>query len=158
MSYYHTLIKTKNDNSWVCVFIDLSRSELIKRFVNPYKLGKQIFWDGNITSTVEFKKVKIIRSERPHSEELNILQKKSHEGIEEFNLSGSGAVIISAGYGYNRADIRSSGVDVTSEFIKFGPGTGTAVSTSLKFLSHPWVVRIFAGLAFLIVAAYLGLK
>ncbi|MGL6001920.1 MAG: hypothetical protein ACRCZ4_07465, partial [Plesiomonas sp.] len=122
------------------------------------KLGRELFYNGNLLSTKGLKKIKIVETANIHEEELKILQEESHKNIEEINRSNHGMVILSMGYGYDESDIVSSGRDVTLEHINCAPGSGTLTSHLLEFLKHPWIVRIFAGIIFLAVAAYIGLR
>lgn len=158
MSYLHVTIKTKTSNSWVCIFKDLSVSELKKSLVKPYRLGKSIYYDGNILSPNEITQVKITETEKPHEEELNVVQEESYREVQEFNRTSSSVVLVSAGHGYSDYEINECGKDVTNLYISSGPGVGTPLTAFAEFIKHPWVVRIIGGLVFVAVAAYLGLK
>ena len=158
MSYLHVTIKTKTSGGWLCIFKDLSVSELKKKLVKPYKLGKSIFYDGNILSPTEITRVKITETERSHEEELKIVQEDSYREVQEFNRTCSSAVLISAGHGYSDYEINECGTEVTGLYISSGPGFGTPITAIAEFIKHPWVVRVVGGLVFAAVAAYLGLK
>lgn len=158
MSYFHVTVKTKNSNSWLCIFKDLSGSDLKKKLVKPYRLGKSIYYDGNILSTYEISQIKINETEKPHKEELEIVQDESFREIQEFNRSSSSVTLISPGYGFNDYEINECGTEVTNKYISSGPGTGTPLTAVADFIKHPWVVRVIGGLVFVAVTAYLGLK
>ncbi|MCD9465755.1 MULTISPECIES: hypothetical protein [Photobacterium] len=158
MSYLHVTIKTKSSNGWLCIFKDLSVSDLKKNLVRPYKLGNSIYYDGNILSSNEITQVKITETENSHEAELKVVQDESFRGVQEFNRASSSIVFISAGHGYSDYEINKCGKDVTGSYISSGPEEGTPLTMLAEFIKHPWVVRIVGGLVFLVVAAYLGLK
>ncbi len=158
MSYLHVTIKTKSCDSWLCIFKDLTASDLKKRLVKPYRIGKSIYYDGNILSPNEITQIKINETEKPHESELNIVQEESYKETQEFNRTSSSVVLISAGHGYNDYEINECGKDVTSSYISTGPGVGTPFTAAAEFIKHPWVVRVVGGLVFVAVAAYLGFK
>jgi len=158
MSYLHVTIKTKSSDGWLCIFKDLSVSDLKRNLVKPYKLGQSIYYDGNILSPSEIKQVKITETESPHEDELKVVQEESYREVQEFNRTNSSVVLISAGYGYSDYEINECGKDVTNSYISSGPGVGTPFTAIAEFIKHPWVVRVVGGLVFVAVAAYLGLK
>jgi hypothetical protein len=158
MSYLHVTIKTKSSNDWICIFTDLSKADLKKNLVRPYRLGKSIFYDGNILSSNEISKIKIIETEKSHEEELKTVQDESYRQVQESNRSSSAVFLMSIGHGYRDYEINECGKDITNKYISTGPGTGTVLTAIAKFIRHPWVVRVVAGLVFVAAAAYLGLK
>lgn len=158
MSYLHVTIKTKGSDGWLCIFKDLSVSELKRNLVKPYRLGKSIYFDGKILSPIEITQVRITETESPHEEELKVVQEDSYREVQEFNRTSSSVVLISAGYGYSDHEINECGKDVTNSYISSGPGAGTPLTAVAEFIKHPWVVRVVGGLVFVAVAAYLGLK
>tara|TARA_B110000238_G_C15835911_1_gene314789 strand:+ start:18 stop:494 length:477 start_codon:yes stop_codon:yes gene_type:complete len=158
MSYLHVTIKTNNSNDWICVFKDLSESDLKKSLVTPYKLGKAIYYDGNILAPNEISQIKINKTEKAHSVELKIVQHKSQRDIQESNNSSAGITLISLGHGYHDHEINECGSEVTNKYISTGPGSGTFSSYVGDVIKHPWVVRVVGGLVFIAVATYFGLK
>lgn len=158
MSYFHVVVKIKANQEPLCIFKDLSKSELQKCFVKPYKLGKNLFYDGHILPTTELSKIKIISTLKRHKEELKVVQEESYKKVQEFNNSDSGATLVSPGYGYDDYEIEDCGTEVTKDFIESAPGEGTFSSKSSEFIRHPWVVRVFAGMLFTLAIIYFGLK
>lgn len=158
MSHIHVLVKTKKTDDWVCVFKDLSVSQLRKKVVKPYKLGKSIFHDGNILLSTDISQIKIVGTERSHSDELKFLREDHERKVSEFNRSSSGITFISLGRGRKDYEIKDCGQEVTSSYISSGPGTGTFLSVLSDFIKHPLVVRIPAGLVLMAIAAYLGFR
>lgn len=158
MSYFHVTIKKKGSDGWLCVFKDLSASDLKKRLVKPYRLGKSIFYDGNILSPSDITQVKITETKMSHDEELMVVQDESYKKVQEFNRTSSSVVLVSAGHGYSDYEINECGSDVTESYISSGPGIGTLGTALADFIKHPWVVRVVGGLVFVAVVAYLGLK
>lgn len=158
MSYFHVTIKTKKSNNWLCIFKDLSSSDLKKNLVKPYRLGKAIYYEGNILSPSDITQVKITETESPHEIELKLIQEESYREIQEFNKTSPDLKFISPGYGYNDDDINECGKDVTHSYISSGPGTGTPFTILSEFIKHPWIVRIVGGLVFCIIATYFGIK
>lgn len=158
MSYFHVTIKTKTSDDWLCIFKDLSASDLKRKLIKPYRLGKSIFYDGKILPPIEITQIKIIETEKTHDEELKIVQEESFKEVKEFNRTNSSVVLISAGRGYSDYEINECGTEVTNSYISSGPGIGTPLSKVAEFIKHPWIVRIAGGLVFIVIAAYLGLK
>lgn len=158
MSYLHVTIKTKSSDGWLCIFKDLSVSGLKNKLVKPFRLGKSIYYDGNILSPTEITQVKITETDRPHEKELEVVQEESYREVQEFNRTSPSVVLISAGHGYSDYEINECGKDVTNSYISSGPGVGTPFTAIGEFIKHPWVVRVVGGLVFVAVAAYLGLK
>ena len=158
MSYLHVTLKTKSSDGWLCIFKDLSASELKRSLVKPYRLGKSIYYDGNVLPPSEITQVKITETESPHEEELKVVQEESYREVQDFNRTSSGVVFVSAGHGYSDYEINECGKDVTNSYISSGPGVGTPITAAAEFIKHPWVVRVVGGLVFVAVAAYLGLQ
>jgi hypothetical protein len=158
MSYLHVTVKIKSSDGWFCIFKDLPESDLKKKFVKPYRLGKSIYYDGNILSPNEITQIKINETEKPQEDELKVVQEESYKEVQEFNRASSSAVWISAGHGYSDYEINECGKDVTNSYISTGPGVGTTLTVIGEFIKHPWVVRVVAGVVFVAVAAYLGFK
>ena len=158
MSYIHVTIKSKSSDNWLCIFKDLSVSDLKKKLVKPYRLGKSIYYDGNILSPSEITQIKINETEKLHEDELKFVQEESYKNVQEFNRTSSSVTLISAGYGYSDYEINECGKDVTNLYISTGPGVGTLFTATAEFIKHPWVVRVIGGLVFVTVATYMGLK
>lgn len=158
MSYLHVTIKEKGSEGWLCIFKDLSVSDLKKKLVKPYRLGKSIFFDGNILSPSDITQLKITETSMPHDKELEVVQEESYKEVQEFNRTSSSVVLISAGHGYSDYEINECGADVTESYISSGPGIGTPITVLADFIKHPWVVRVVGGLVFVAVVGYLGLK
>ena len=158
MSYLHVTVKKKGSDDWICIFTDLSDTQLRKKLVRPYRLGRAIYYDGNILSPSDISKIRVNETESPHEEELKSVQEESFRQVQEFNRSNSGVTLVSAGHGYNDYEINECGTDVTHKYIAGGPGTGTLGTLVSDFIKHPWVVRIVGGLIFVAVAAFLGFR
>lgn len=158
MSYLHVTIKTKSSDDWLCIFKDLSISDLKINLVKPYRLGKSIFYGGNILSPSEITQVKITETKQSHEEELKLLQEESYRKVQEYNRTSSSTILISAGCGYSDYEINDCGKDVTNLYITSGPGVGTPITAIAEFIKHPLVVYVFGGLMVLALTAYFGLK
>jgi len=158
MDYLHVVIQTKNDSQSFCIFKDLSENELRKKFINPYKLGKKLFYSGRIMPVEELSKVIIVSTAKTLEQELDILLKKSNELIEESNNSYSGISIMLPIPCYPSHEIQQCGTQVTEKYINEAPGEGTFLSKSAELIKHPWIVRIFAGLSFMLILIYFGIK
>lgn len=141
MTYLHVTIKKKS-NSWLCVFKSLSKSDLKKKFVKPYKLGEAIYYDGNILLPSEITQVKITKTEKSHNEELEVVQEESYKKVQDFNRTNQSITLISAGHGYNDYEINECGKNVTREYISSGPGVGTSFTKIAEFIKHPLVICI----------------
>ena len=154
MSYLHVTIKTKNSNCWLCIFKDLSVSELNRNLIKPYRLGKDIYYDGKILSPNDITQVRIIKTECEHEKELKVLQEESYKKVQEFNCINQSLVRISAGDGYSDSEINKCGKDLTNSYISSGPGVGTSFTAVAEFIKHPWVVRVVGGLVLFALIRY----
>nr|VFK51223.1 MAG: hypothetical protein BECKTUN1418E_GA0071001_100541 [Candidatus Kentron sp. TUN]VFK57477.1 MAG: hypothetical protein BECKTUN1418F_GA0071002_11177 [Candidatus Kentron sp. TUN] len=142
MNYYHVVIQKKLDNKWVCVFKDLSETELKKCFVIPYKTGKDIFYDGKILFLSEIAEIKIILTGSCHRDELEVAQKELDENVKYMNESG---IPVLPSF-LCEDGIKNLGEDITVRYLSEGPGTGTLSSKVFGSIKHPLVVRIFSKL------------
>jgi hypothetical protein len=138
MPYYHVLLRLHDEPSVRCVFADLSKKELQRRFVAPYRRGKDLLCGNEIVAVSRIKTVDIIRTADTSATELTRIQEKSRAENEQLNRSSSGFVILDLGRGYQMADISEAGEPVTSEFIHHPPGRGDWWTVAVTVLTHGW--------------------
>lgn len=153
MSYLHVLVQKKGDNNWICIFKDLQENDLNKQFIKPYKLGRSLFYDGNILAVNDITNICIIRSDNNHEQELKILQEENDRKNDE-----PGQMAVFLGIGWEDYEIKDCGVNVTTDYLKEAPGLGTVGSQISEFIKHPWVVRVLGGFILLLVATYFKLR
>lgn len=141
MSYFHVVAYFEDAPQKLrCLFDDLSEQELRDRFVKPYRKGKDVLSDSEIVKLASVHKVQIVRTNRVSEAERKDLRENSSREIDEMNRRG-GPVIVSAGRGYEKADIVEVGDDVTSEYIGGPPGYQEA-SRIRRLMYNPWVLAI----------------
>ncbi len=156
--YYHVVIKRKSKNNFECIFKDLLENDLKISMIKPYKLGKDLYYDGNILSVNDLQKITILSSIDSLKDTLKVVQDKSYAKIQKMNRESSGFYNMSKGRGYNDYEIKDYATDVTEKFLSEAPGSGTLSSNLLNFIKHPMVVRIIGGLLFLLLVIYFGIK
>lgn len=150
MDLYHVVVEIHGEKKPILVFGDLSKSELRKRFLKPYSLGKSVLKKNQVVDLSKVVAVYIRMTKASMTDELEGLKAKSKAEIDELNR-GSGIVFVGFGRGYAGEDISECGVDVTDEFIKTPPGQGTTFSKLIELLHNPWALRIGGGIILIIV-------
>jgi len=155
MDLYHVVVEIHGEKKPLFLFGDLSKSDLRKRFLNPYYLGKPVLKKNQVVDLSRVVSVQIRMTKSSASSELEDLKAKSKAEIDELNR-GSGMVFIGFGRGYADEDIVECGTDVTAEFVKAPPGQGTAVSKLVGFLHNPWVLRVGGGIVLIVVGFLLA--
>ena len=136
MHYFHVIIKQKESNSLECIFKDISEEELNKKFVNPYKLCKDLYYDGRILPIREISNITIIKStETAESmEHMNLKEIEKKTDDLEFIVKCIGIC----------ATITHYGKKVTNNYLSTAPCQGTLVSDFLDKIKHPVLVRIIS--------------
>lgn len=156
MPYFHVLVAFRDaPNKIKCIYSDLSGSDLESKFLKPYRAGRSTLSGSEIIDITSIVSTQIIETARIMELELNDIQKKSWEEIEDFNRQSNSVTLVSIGRGHEPEDIVEGGADVTSKFITAPPGQQASSSLSM-ILNHPWVVAILGGLVVAGVAAWLG--
>jgi hypothetical protein len=77
MTYLHVTIRKKNSDDWVCIFSDLTVSDLKKKLIKPYRLGKLIYYDGNILPPNDISQIKINETVSMGSDSIDFRQTKN---------------------------------------------------------------------------------
>lgn len=136
MSYFHVLADSGGGEDEI--LSDLTKDDLIRRFVAPYERGEAVFVDGKVIQTSNLCSVAIIETQRNAEVERDAINAKSCKEIDEFNRDSS-VFLISVGRGYAPGDIREAGVDTTALFLNGPPGyarnrpsTPTATKAAIK--------------------------
>jgi class 3 adenylate cyclase len=121
MKFHVLAARRRKEERFECIFKDLTEAELRERFVVPYEQGQNLFSAGKIVRLQNIASIKIIATRKPIGEELQRLQEKTFQAVEESNRDGSGVLIFPPVCG--EEDIGSAGSDVTSEFVSGPLGT-----------------------------------
>ena len=139
MAYYHVLLSFhETSENPRCVLADLSEEELRKRFVTPYRRGKDVLCGNEVVDVSRISKVTIVCTADTSTNELKRIQEKSRRETEEFNRTARGVKLVDLGRGHNLEDIGEAGVDVTSTYISGPPGYGDTSSVVTAVVNHPW--------------------
>lgn len=155
MKLYHVVVEIHGEKKPLFLFGDLSESDLRKRFLNPYYLGKPVLKKNQIVDLSRVASVHIRMTKSSAISELEDLKAKSKAEIDELNR-GSGMVFIGFGRGYADEDIVECGIDVTAKFINAPPGQGTGLSKFAGVLHNPWVLRVGGGTVLIIIGFLLA--
>ncbi len=142
---YHVIIYCKSSHLPE-VKLDLTRSQLKKRFLEPYRLGNPITIKGKTISQHDFERIEITHTEKTSKELVQIIEaQKKNEGKK-----GIISPVFSDDY-----RIATSGTDLTDQFITGPPGSkrirrGKAFGTKPKeriqaFLSYSTKDKHVAG-------------
>ncbi|WP_297187283.1 nucleotide-binding protein [uncultured Porticoccus sp.] len=109
--FYHVRIKPKSDKRYGENKTDLTREQLIARYVEPYEQGKAILINGKTVEPDDIERIRISRSERTIESYIPAIR------AEEMNSS----VAFIGGPSYTHTAV-SQADDVTDEFIEGPPG------------------------------------
>tara|TARA_R110000850_G_scaffold276394_1_gene418362 strand:+ start:2215 stop:2685 length:471 start_codon:yes stop_codon:yes gene_type:complete len=125
------------------LFKDLTRRELVKRFIKPYEKGGDFLSDNHDIIPLSFlRTIEIIRTEYPSKIEQDELRRKEREEIERLHGPDSGYVYDSAGDPTYR-DLNKVGENVNHIFLKGQPGyKARRWEPSLKAIA--WVSGVVA--------------
>lgn len=157
MQYFHVILSFKDaPNNERCVYENLSENDLKKLFLKPYQQGTNLLSDKEVLNIFEIKKVTIIKTDGKSEIELKEIQEKSWKEVEEFNRTSNSVVRISAGRGYDSADIVEAGQDVTAQYIFGPPGQGSTINIVAGIINHPWISAIGTGLIVAAIVGWLG--
>lgn len=116
MAFLHVVIERAEDNKPLFLFGDLTKAELKKRFLRPYKLAKPVLKENRVVDLAGVTGVHIIETDKPLDAALKQLQVESNERIDRFNREAGGVFIVSAGSGWVNEDVVHCGEDVTAKF------------------------------------------
>jgi predicted nucleotide-binding protein len=109
--FYHVRIKPKSDKRYGENKTDLTREQLIARYVEPYEQGKAILINGKTVEPDDIERIRISRSERTIESYIPAIR------AEDMNSS----VAFIGGPSYTHTAV-SQADDVTDEFIEGPPG------------------------------------
>jgi predicted nucleotide-binding protein len=109
--FYHVIIKPKSDNWYGEYKTDLTREQLVARYIEPYEQGKAILINGKTVTPDDIERITFHRSEKTIESYISAVR------AEEMNSS----VAFIGGLSYTHTAINRS-EDVTDEFIAGPPG------------------------------------
>ena len=112
MPYYHVRITPKSDPSRDEVRVDITREELMERFVLPYRQGLPLVISGRTIPSADVLRIRINASERD-SEQLSAVIRAEDRASPVIAIGG-------ASIQWRAADM---GEDLTDEFITGPPGS-----------------------------------
>lgn len=109
--YYHVIVKPKSDKRYGEYKTDLTREQLLSRYVEPYEQGNPILINGKTVNPDDIERIKFHQSEKTIESYVPAIK------AEERNSS----VMFIGGPSYTQTAINRS-EDVTDEFIAGSPG------------------------------------
>ncbi|HCG5914133.1 TPA: nucleotide-binding protein [Vibrio parahaemolyticus] len=109
--YYHVTIKPKSDNWYGEYKTDLTRDQLLSRYVEPYEQGQPILINGKTVTPDDIERIKFYFSEKTIESYVPAIR------AEDINSS----VAVIGGPSYTQTAISRS-KDVTDDFIAGPPG------------------------------------
>ncbi|WP_229625282.1 TIR domain-containing protein [Vibrio parahaemolyticus] len=109
--YYHVTIKPKSDNWYGEYKTDLTRDQLLSRYVEPYEQGQPILINGKTVTPDDIERIKFYFSEKTIESYVPAIR------AEDMNSS----VAVIGGPSYTQTAISRS-KDVTDDFIAGPPG------------------------------------
>lgn len=110
--YYHVIISQKSSRSHDEVKLDLTKDEVLTRFIEPYENGDSLFINGKTVQLNDLERIRITCSSQASNEIIKQI---------EFEDMNSHIAVIGGPSNEWRAADRSK--DVTDEFIQGAPGT-----------------------------------
>lgn len=117
--YYHVIIKPKSDKFYGEYKTDLTKEQLISRFIEPYEQGMPIVINGKTVQPDDLERIKIFESERTIESFIPQIR------AEHQNSS----VAIIGGPSYTHQAIRRA-KDVTDDFIEGAVGYKKVLTTT----------------------------
>jgi len=115
--FFHVVIESNSEKS--LLYKDLTKSDLKRKLVSPYKKNIKIFKEGLVVNPNDISSIKIISTREPHGIEIKNFIKKKRKDRLEFNR-GSRLKIIGPVYG-EELDIEFICEIVTDKFISEAP-------------------------------------
>ncbi|PPT78288.1 hypothetical protein XaplCFBP3122_03115 [Xanthomonas arboricola pv. populi] len=159
--FHHVFVTLKGADKKQALFVDLSSSELKKRFVRPYKRGKPVLLiDRTVVQTRDITWTSICVTPQAAEPTLERLQEDSRRHTDELNNRG-GPVMFMGHLFWSNEDLIGEGADVTGSYIYGPPGEASVYSRLGSWLADN-VGKALIGLLFAIALAFLlawfGLK
>ncbi|HHZ23164.1 TPA: hypothetical protein HH296_11930 [Xanthomonas vasicola pv. zeae] len=159
--FHHVFVTLKGADKKQTLFVDLSPSELKKRFVRPYKQGKQVLLiDHKVIQTRDITWTSIRATVEAADPTLERLKEDSRRHTDELNNMG-GSLMFLGHFFWSNDDLLEEGSDVTGSYIHGPPGETSGFSRLGSWLADN-VGKALIGLLFAIALAFLlawlGLK
>src|SRR6185437_9897163 len=124
MAFYHVLIATDQDpNGLREVFRDLTKKELKRNVVKPYRQGTSLTCGNEIIPFSRIGTIHIVETTASNEVERDAMHGRAAQEIEDFNRNSTSLVRFSTGRGYDPRDIIECGRDVKETFIPGFPGS-----------------------------------
>ena len=142
--YFHVVTQYLNNSEQV-LFRDLSKKELKKLFLKPFKNGKNLLISGSIYKNEDIKKVQIIKTEDHFQKTLdNYVDQQNESKTRSNNEQYGGGLVFFPPYISKDTDIIDCGENVTTEFLKFPPSNQPSFLASI--FKNPWFIGIVRGI------------
>lgn len=141
--FFHVLVTLRGDGESL-LLADLSRTDLQRRFLNPYVRGDKFTVVGRIVDPHDLTGVRIIKTGVPQKAAMEQLLQESIAATDRLNAASdrTGAFFLGPFCSYDE-DIGQAGEDVTSTFVVGAPGSGRGFA---HYLNHPWTLTLLGGL------------
>lgn len=119
--YFHVVVELSGKSGRVFLFGDLSREELKRTFLRPYRLGKDFFIKAEVIKTQDIQKVAIIKSHVKKDDVLLAIQADSKAKLQQSSF------VVMLPWGYSDEEVADAGSvglgrDVTDDFLTIAPG------------------------------------
>ncbi|MEA9761797.1 MULTISPECIES: hypothetical protein [Xanthomonas] len=155
--FHHVFVTLKGADKKQALFVDLSPSELKKRFVRPYKKGEPVLLDDyTVIQTRDITWTSIRTTVKAAEPTLKRLEEESQRHTDELN-NMDGPVMFPGHFFWSNEDLVEEGADVTGSYLNGAPGE---ISSYQRFrawlldnLGKTTIALLLAGLA-----TWLGLK
>ncbi|ATS68155.1 MULTISPECIES: hypothetical protein [Xanthomonas] len=159
--FHHVFVTLKGADKKQALFVDLSPSELKKRFVRPYKRGKPVLLiDHTVVQTRDITWTSIRTTVEAAEPTLERLQEDSRRHTDELNNRG-GPVMFMGHLFWSNEDLIGEGADVTGSYIYGPPGEASVYSRLGSWLADNLgkaVIGLLFAIALTVVLTWLGLK
>jgi len=151
MSYFHVIVGIGKEEE--CLLTDLTKDDLMRKFVVPYSKAEPVFVAGKVFPTANLKVVEIIETIRNSDSERDGINARSLREIDEINRNSS-VFLVSVGRGYEPGDIREAGENVTELYLKGAPGYAATGPTTVRsstanarIMMPTWLVKLLLTIA-----------
>lgn len=153
--FFHVLVQFKDNKRKKLIFRDLSKKELQKYFVKPFKKRADLFHSGKILRFDEIYGVKIIQTEANSALHIKEYADRMNKSYDRMNSEPGTSVKLVYRPQYE-SDIEYCGSEVTSRFIQKAPSNKP--SLFVQVLNQPWTIRIVGGIILALLLWFIAKK
>ena len=156
MDYFHVFVCQEGEAALRVVAHDLSKDEIKRHIVKPYRRGTSIVQGGKIIPVSSLRELRICMTRTAFEEAYSYEHAVQSRKIDELNRGGN-VFILSPGPGHD--DMADSFENVTDRFLRDKePGNAGRPPLLVSITNHPIVSTVVGGVVLAGLVFYLGWK